>query len=104
MLYTVYLGFKCRGTCFIPCVSELKQSCSADSEEVNICGNHCERTCENALMRVVPCLLICGPVACTCKEGLVRHSNGTCVNVRDCPKEGITNTIWEFNDLKCADI
>ncbi|VDM74472.1 unnamed protein product [Strongylus vulgaris] len=58
--------------------------CSAN-ETLNNCGNLCEGKCANLGKGPVPCPLICGPPACSCKNGFHRNAMGVCVTARDCP-------------------
>jgi len=59
-----------------------------ENEEYRKCGNPCEDTCKNALRHDRPCVDRCGRAKCTCKDGFVRNSEGSCVNIRQCPRDG----------------
>ncbi|XP_035227821.1 zonadhesin-like, partial [Stegodyphus dumicola] len=56
-------------------------------EEYQTCGSPCERTCANYRFRIgIKCPIPCEP-GCFCKDGLVRDSNGECVETEECGKK-----------------
>ncbi|RWS21546.1 zonadhesin-like protein, partial [Leptotrombidium deliense] len=54
-----------------------------DDEEFVTCGSACADTCYNYKNELRMCTLQC-VVGCACKNGLVRHSNGSCVHAIEC--------------------
>ncbi|KFM77647.1 Zonadhesin, partial [Stegodyphus mimosarum] len=72
------------GTCIS--LSECPQVQCKKGEEYKICGSPCQRTCANYRFHIgIKCPKPCEP-GCFCKDGLVRDSNGNCVNPEDCSK------------------
>lgn len=62
--------------------------CDIEGEEFLPCGSLCSAaTCEKSEPRRRICFLSCDP-GCYCVDGLVRHHNGSCVDISECPKCG----------------
>ncbi|KAL6743301.1 hypothetical protein Aduo_016355 [Ancylostoma duodenale] len=64
------------------CVSK-GMKCSVN-ETFSQCGNICEGKCSNVGNIPRPCLPICAPEACACKDGFYRNEAGDCVEKKEC--------------------
>ena len=63
--------------------TELPTDCPAGLI-IDQCGAYCQETCDDVLSgELKACILICGPPACVCPQGLVRYRD-RCVDPREC--------------------
>ncbi|XP_076677607.1 chymotrypsin inhibitor-like [Andrena cerasifolii] len=60
----------------------------AANESLNLCGKHCEPTCENPEIPPLCPRPACSntTAACRCDDNYVRDTNGSCVLYKDCHK------------------
>ncbi|GFU22903.1 zonadhesin [Nephila pilipes] len=93
------------GKCVPP--NQCPVKCGID-EQYYQCTPRCKNTCENFRNPAIPCQ--CGPPGCFCKMGLVKRSDGKCVQPKECPVKcgvdeqyynctpGCKNTCENFNN------
>ncbi|EYC00848.1 hypothetical protein Y032_0112g295 [Ancylostoma ceylanicum] len=65
-----------------------------ENERFDICGNACERTCEDKENKMCPraCYV---PGDCTCVKGFFRNKEGKCVSEDDCEYDNMEFIRWD---------